>query len=1537
MKNWRTMVGALCIVMAMVLGAFAGFVYARPGAVGASPETGMRAEDRRVIALSDLEAGPMSLEEAQQAEADAQAVRPAASLEPIELTTPDGNVVTARPVTEEEANPAARLLKEQVFESKEGTITVSPGTRGSWPPGTVDAGGPYGGPNTYEGDPPITFTVAAYDPAIIFFRWDFNDDGKFDFPDQTGGGTIGKWTTQTFVVKQFLDNYYGDVVVQGWDGISTIVNIRSGDNLAETPTNNISLGMFGGDYRWVGWRFTAKRDATVTQLGYYHYAYTIYQIAIRAWPSSVGSYLAACEPVHLTLRWNWCTLATPLTLVAGQDYSIWERIESSSMGIYMPSDTEVVTHTGGYGMFCYGNQYCWSPFQWGGMTWIPKVDFKWQYIEILPDVADDTATLEVHNVAPTVFNVITTPSPGLEGNPTYLTTEFSDPGLDDTWEYRWTFLDGTDSGWQPISKMSGGADVLILHTFYTDVNALRTSLAAACGAFCTKLDVLDWGPTGQNRVPALSELTPYDVLVVGTNYGAIPSGMGDRLADYMDAGGNVVMTQFGFDARDLFGIGGRWQDEEYAPVARGSTLYTSSSLGTIYVPGHPILDGVATLSASYLGPNYGVATGATRVADFLLGTVAIATKEMPNGARSVALPWFPLAAYGAGGDAIRIIANSIRWASQQPDPTVKPMPIKTDPYSKIFEDDEPATTTPQDTFGVHVEVRDDDHGDLVIYGQNQMFYNDFNTVSECSGSWPNPSTWPAGWSADPDGMGWVCEFNPYYTSRAPSIIWSYNDPNYGTGDGISDLFTDTYDFSAYGVGRLEFDTTWHGDGVPGPSDGLVDASMDGGLTFPLRLKEYHHANPSVFTGHVTIDSWALGGASDVVFRFRYVSNDDYGWWVDNVRVTGIVAEVIDGLGGADGVVTVANVPPMIIGGFDTALRTEAQGLLMAGFQVSDPALIAPTEWFAYKVDYGDGTPASWVYTGSLAPPKLKVFVLQTLCSSGNTCAEYTNFRSMLLAQDDVASVDDYNYFQLLSAPTLSTMMQYDVIVVAMNWAYYSYAPFDLARRMIGDRLADYLDSGRGGALTFVGVHSTYSGYNSWDIDGRYLSDKYGAFDKRTALVGASTGLTKVQPDHDLFVLVGNDYNSLYVTSGDMPLSVGGNNNAAGRNGELLARWRSTGNTAIGVKELLNGARTAHIGAFAQPSGSDAGMLLRNAIGWVGGGLPSPKIPDVTHVYGDNGFYSVDYAVIDDDMGWTWDMANNVPVLALPGQESVSHRSVAVSVDNVDPTIAGGIEAFIATEVCVRVSGTAGNTVSVDLFTDGAWTTSVSTTRMNGDPNPPTEKCGLVRVDVTAMHTYAATLTYADPMGGSNPAWLIFEPWREPVTPGHGAVSYKYDFDAAGSANLALPSLKQDLLSGGQGAKIDFVAEAYDPGTDDLAFLWTWGTVDGIPYDVPNPADAVYTIHVHHNSGVGRTDGTLAGPQYLGFTETYFDRSANTGRSPMGTMDFRVRDTAVHAFDLEQSTYYVMLLVLDDDNTRGYPSSFAPNDGVDMQFVVLYLG
>src|SRR3990172_4477333 len=65
MRNWRTMVGALCIVMAMLLGAFAGITYARDaGVVSASSDSGTRGEDRQLVSAADQGQTPLSEEQA---------------------------------------------------------------------------------------------------------------------------------------------------------------------------------------------------------------------------------------------------------------------------------------------------------------------------------------------------------------------------------------------------------------------------------------------------------------------------------------------------------------------------------------------------------------------------------------------------------------------------------------------------------------------------------------------------------------------------------------------------------------------------------------------------------------------------------------------------------------------------------------------------------------------------------------------------------------------------------------------------------------------------------------------------------------------------------------------------------------------------------------------------------------------------------------------------------------------------------------------------------------------------------------------------------------------------------------------------------------------------------------------------------------------------------------------------------------------------------------------------------------------------------
>ena len=366
-------------------------------------------------------------------------------------------------------------------------------------------------------------------------------------------------------------------------------------------------------------------------------------------------------------------------------------------------------------------------------------------------------------------------------------------------------------------------------------------------------------------------------------------------------------------------------------------------------------------------------------------------------------------------------------------------------------------------------------------------------------------------------------------------------------------------------------------------------------------------------------------------------------------------------------------------------------------------------------------------------------------------------------------------------------------------------------------------------------------------------------------------------------------------------------------------------------------RTAHFGGFAHPTGSDTPMLLRNLIGWSNGGLPSPKVPEFTHTWGDNGIYNVDIEAIDDDMGWVWDAASNEPLQVLP-DTSIGHRFVTVAVNNVDPTIdRSSVSAFIATEVCVRVAGTAGNTVTLDVFRDGALLSSVSATRDSGSPNPVTEKCGLFKIDVLGpAQTYTASMTYSAPMGGSNPSWAVFMPWREPVTPGHGTVTIPLDTSSAGTEAVDVGNLTMTLLDSGLGARIDFYAEASDPGTDDLAFVWSWGGESNIVYNAGAPRSD-YTINVHHNDGAPTSSGIVGPLAFLGFDDPYFDRAANTERSPLGTTDMAVSDSANHAFGGGQSTYLVFLMVVDDDTGRGYASHFAPEDGIDIQVVVVNLG
>jgi hypothetical protein len=1369
------------------------------------------------------------------------------------------------------------------------TLTKVVNDEGSRAPG-VDAGGPYGGPDVYEGTT-ITFTATADDPTLIFFRWDFNNDGVFETPWRLS------LTMSDTIDWYFDDDYFGDIVVEAWDGVSTSTIVHSGNNLDEW--NSVQWLIYPAT---IGWQFRAKKDLTITHLGFYTYGYYFSYRQLILWDVASQTQLRSCTPSFSYYSWRWCAIS-PVTLTLGDEYvmSIWKRYNyypylAGTNWANVETDTDYIEIS--------EFVYKWYPFGYpggsGGSQVMPLLDFRWQWVEIVPLSESDTAPLEVVNAAPDVFNVQTSPPMAYEGGQTAFTGQFTDRGLGDEWEYRWDFGDGEFSDWRSVRRFDGGANVLILHSWSARIDTnILPYLQDACGPFCLTLDTWDFYLDG--GAPTLEFMNQYDVILAGGNY-IVPAGItvGNLLADYMDDGGNVVVSWGFIDPR--IG-GGRFFSDDYSPVPTSYVSFNSVSVGTIYVPGHPILSGVSSVTTARKHAGSSITPGTTRIADWTDGSVALAEKEnpnVPNGALAVASTHWPTVEYNSGDWAL-LTVNAFRYASQQPDPVPRTMPFTTDPISHVYKDDQPTTTSPSDDVVVRLEVRDDDHG-KVVGDFEEVFSEDF------SGCY-YPS-WPSGWYASPS-YGFRCYYSSYLAQPSyAAVIWYYYN-DYST----SYLYSPSFDMSTkpYAQAALSFDHYWWADWSGATQDGYVEVSIDGGVTWTTII-EFHHNDPGEEVASHEANMHFAAGEPDVRIRLRFVSGFDWTWHVDNLVVEAAAGEPIWGLGEASGVVTIVNVEPTVHNGPTSGQMTESGVFDFFGYKIQDPALWEPTEWFAYQWDFDDGTGSDWIYKGSLAPPQLDILVMH---SWGG---ELSSFQNAFESLDLVGNVEYWDFFSTQSAPSLSYMLDFDVLVWASNWAWLA-GWWTALKREMGDAMADYMDLQRGGVITMMATYDLSSFYGDvFALVGRYVDDDYGAFEQLIYPFGAGNLGEIHYPDHP--VIKGKyevqTLTSALIHSGNLDTTDGGTR---------LASW-SDGGAAIGVKELANGMRSVNYGGFGDTSGDYSGFL-RNALAWVYGPyIPNDDIFPMSHQYGDNGVYNVDIMLIDDDMGWTWDMGANAPVADMSYPQTMTHYIVPITVDNVDPMInTQSIEVYIPAQFCLRVSGTEWHRVSMTALVDGTYVDDVVLERQPGDPNDQA-LCTMVKVDLSVPHLYSYVLDYIpfQGMSGSNPSWVIISPWRDPITPGHGSVTYKHDFEtndpSTWNVQMDLPTLKNDLLDSGHGAEIAFEASAFDYGTDDLAFVWIWG--DTSPYG----------IHVHHNNGMPVSDGINTNPEDVGFSEPWFDFGLNDARSPQGTTNFRTRDIAYHMFE-EGYYYYVTLIVMDDDVNDPYASPYG-HPGIDMEFIDLDL-
>ena len=341
-------------------------------------------------------------------------------------------------------------------------------------------------------------------------------------------------------------------------------------------------------------------------------------------------------------------------------------------------------------------------------------------------------------------------------------------------------------GWDCISVIITQARVLIIHSYsgdhsgngVPDITDIKDAVAAECGAFCSVLDDYDFGPLGSNQPPPLVTMLQYDALVVGTNHGPVQGTvLGTRLTDYLDVTNRgVVMLQGGFSDSDLFGIGGLWQDGGYSPIPRAPHDFVTASLGPILTP-HPIMDGVSSMSGMVRAQVTAVTAGATHIADWTDGRVAVAAKEMINGARTAALNLFPILGY-FGGDAMRAVANAIKWSSGLP---VAVPDVVTDTADVVVTNAPPTVSIDSATTPLP-----DALPDQILVGEPVTFQGSFTDPGTLD-------THPVKVWAFGDGYGDTDTLNPTHTYECPGTYTASLTVTDDDGGTDTDTMTITVD------------------------------------------------------------------------------------------------------------------------------------------------------------------------------------------------------------------------------------------------------------------------------------------------------------------------------------------------------------------------------------------------------------------------------------------------------------------------------------------------------------------------------------------------------------------------------------------------------------------------------------------------------------------------------------------------------------------------------------------------------------------------
>ncbi len=197
------------------------------------------------------------------------------------------------------------------------------------------------------------------------------------------------------------------------------------------------------------------------------------------------------------------------------------------------------------------------------------------------------------------------------------------------------------------------------NSFVTDV---QNKLIAT--ALFSTVDVID----GTSVTPSVAQLQAYRAILVWSDSNFLDSNaLGNNVDTYIRSGGGVVVAVFANTDPGSLDLRGAWATNLDSPMTvADQTEGTELTLGTIHVPGSPLLSGVSSFdggTSSYYDP--GVLTpGAVDVADWSNGTPLVATKQVGN-FQVVMLNFFPPSSdarsdfWNSSTNGVRLMTNAL--------------------------------------------------------------------------------------------------------------------------------------------------------------------------------------------------------------------------------------------------------------------------------------------------------------------------------------------------------------------------------------------------------------------------------------------------------------------------------------------------------------------------------------------------------------------------------------------------------------------------------------------------------------------------------------------------------------------------------------------------------------------------------------------------------------------------------------------------------------------------------------------------------------